>query len=149
MIKINISTEVSNISELSDMLRNIANQIDNGNTSGYYPTWNINDETERLQKIEYIKRVLSNWGMTTTAELELESSPVFNNVSGKVCALVEEFTQDYVRVITYDDEIIITEDDVPYEDLSDDLIDEIYEIIDQYDVAQQKLHDSCRNEDRD
>ena len=40
----------------------------------------------------------------------------------------------------------IDEDNVLYEDLSDDLIDEIYEIIDQYDVKQNKLHDSCKDE---
>jgi len=143
-MRINITEEVSSTTDLINLLKHIAKLIDEGYTSGYYPHWSIEkteDESERQSKIEHIKKVLRTWGMTSTAELELSSSPVYNN-----SALVEEFTEDNVRVITYDDELGIDEDNVLYEDLSDDLIDEIYEIIDQYDVKQNKLHDSCKDE---
>ena len=134
MIKINISTEVSNISELSDMLRNIANQIDNGNTSGYYPTWNINDETERLQKIEYIKRVLGDYGMVTTGELSLDCSPMYNSMGNDCVSLIEAFTDNYVRVVEYVHETETNEFEVTYEELSDDIIDVIYPIIHEYET---------------
>lgn len=149
MIRIVINEEKNTASDMANLLREIADQIDKGNTSGYYPTWTMTDETERERKINFIKETLSTYGQTNTAELELESSPVFQNHTGKICQLVEEFTQDYARVVMYDDEIVIHEDDVPYEELSDELIDEIYEIIEQYKVAQEKLFDSCRDEDRD
>jgi hypothetical protein len=103
--------------------------------------------SEQNEKINHIKKVLNTWGITTSSELELSSSPVYNNLTGKICTLVENFNLDGVGVVTYDDDIDIYEYDIPYEDLSDDLIDEIYEIIDQYDVAQNKLYDSIRDED--
>lgn len=74
--------------------------------------------------------------MTSTSELELESSPVFQNLNGRLCSLVEEFLEDRVRIITYDDEMIINESDVDYEELSDDLIDEITTIIEDYEAEQ-------------
>jgi len=147
MVKIEIKHECNDTKELSTLLKHIAEMIDKGETYGYKPDWNVKDISERQNKIDRIVEILSEWGEITTSELELESSPVYNNLTGKICTLVEEFTEDYVRVVTYDDDIDINEYDVPYEDLSDDLIDEIYEIIDQYDVEQNKLHESIRDSD--
>jgi hypothetical protein len=147
MIKVIINEEFENETSMIDGLNYIIGLIEQGNTSGYYPTWNIVDISEKQSKIEHIKKVLSTWGMTSTAELELSSSPVYNNISGKVCVLVEEFTEDYVRVVTYDDDIEIDEEDVPYEKLSDELIDEIHIIMENYDAEQEKLYDSIRDED--
>ena len=145
MVKIQINHECNDTKELSVLLRHIADLIDKGESYGN--TWELIDISERKKNIEYIKKVLSTWGMTSTAELELESSPVYNNLTGKICTLVEEFTKDYVHVVTYDDDIDIDEDDIPYEDLSDDLIDEIHTIMENYDVEQEKLYDSIRDED--
>jgi len=130
---------------LSVLLRHIADLIDKGESYGN--TWELIDISERKKNIEYIKKVLSTWGTTSTSELELESSPVYNNLTGKICTLVEEFTEDYVRVVTYDDDIDIDEEDVPYEKLSDELIDEIHTIMEYYDAEQEKLYDSIRDED--
>ena len=145
MVKIHINKECNDKNELSVLLRHIADLIDKGESYGN--TWNVIDTSEKQEKIEFIKKVLSTWGETSTAELELESSPVYNNLTGKICTLVEEFTEDYVRVVTYDDNIDIDEEDVPYEKLSDELIDEIHTIMENYDVEQEKLYDSIRDED--
>lgn len=145
MITIKISEETNSTADMSDLLRNIAKQIDEGFTSGAYPHWTIIDKSECEEKIVYIKNVLSTWGMTTTAELGLKSSPVYNNGTGKVCTLVEEFTEGYARLVTYDDEINISEEDVPYEELPDDLIDEIYEIILNYEAEQIRTEKRCSN----
>lgn len=136
MIKINISEEVGSVSDLVELLKNITKQIEEGFTSGANPYWNIIDKTQREEKIEYIKRIIHTFGMTSTSELELESSPVFQNLNGRLCSLVEEFLEDRVRVITYDDEMIINESYVDYEELSDDLIDEITTIIEDYEAEQ-------------
>ena len=147
MIRFKINEEFETTTDLVNGLTKIVDLIKGGYTSGYTPNWQLEDTTERDKQIDDIKRILGEWGMTTTAEMELESSPVYNNLTGKICTLVEEFTEDYVRVVTYDDDIDINEYDVPYEDLSDDLIDEIHTIMEQYDIAQNKLHDSIRDED--
>lgn len=139
MIKINIQTEVSSVSDLSEMLKHIATQIDNGYTSGVSPTWDIVDETERERKITYIKKVLSVWGMTTTSELELESSPMYNSMSSNHFMLIEEFTQDCVRVFEYIYDRYVHEFELSYEELSDDLIDEIYTIIEGHEAYQEKI----------
>jgi hypothetical protein len=144
MVKIHINKECNDKNELSVLLRHIADLIDKGGSYGN--TWNVIDMSEREEKIEFIKKVLNTWGTTSTSELELESSPIYNNLTGKICTLVEEFTEDYVRVVTYDDDIDIDEEDVPYEKLSDDLIDEIYSLIEQYNIVQEKLYDSIRDE---
>lgn len=145
MVKIHINKECNDKNELSVLLRHIADLIDKGESYGN--TWELIDISERQEKIEFIKKVLFTWGDTSTTELELESSPVYNNLTGKICTLVEEFTEDYVRVVTYDDDIYIHEVDIPYEKLSDELIDEIYDLIEQYNIVQEKLYDSIRDED--
>jgi hypothetical protein len=147
MIKVIINEEFENETSMIDGLNYIIGLIEQGNTSGYYPTWNIIDISEKQEKIEFIKKVLSTWGTTSTAELKLESSPIYNNLTGKICTLVQGFTEDYVHVVTYDDDIDIDEEDVPYEKLSDELIDEIHTIMENYDAEQEKLYDSIRDED--
>jgi hypothetical protein len=59
--------------------------------------------------------------------------------------LVEEFTEDYVRVITYDDEIELDETEVLYEELSDELIDEINTIIGEYEAESIKTEKRISN----
>ncbi len=147
MVKISIKHECNDTKELSVLLRHIADMIDKGETYGYKPDWNVIDISDRQNKIDRIMEILNMWGQTTTSELELESSPVYNNLTGRICSLVETFNPKYVSVVTYDDDIDINEFDVNYEDLSNELLDEIYEIIDKYDIAQNKLHDSIRDED--
>lgn len=46
MITITINEEACNRSEMADALREIAKRIDNGNTSGYYPTFQLQGEEE-------------------------------------------------------------------------------------------------------
>jgi hypothetical protein len=147
MIEFKINEEFETTTDLVNGLTEIVDLIKRGYIRGHNPNWQLEDTTERDKKIKEIKRILGEWGMTTTAEMELESSPVYHNTNGKVCALIEEFTQDYVRVVTYNDELIIDESDVEYEELNNELIDEIYLIMEQYDIAQNKLHDSIRDED--
>ena len=146
MVKIEIKHECTDIKELSVLLRHIADMVDMGEMCGYTPTWTVTDISEKTSQIEYIKDVINKWGATTSAELELDSSPVFNNISGKVCSLIESFTFNYVTVVTYDDELEIEEENIRYEDLSDELIDEIHTIMEIYDSRQIELYDSIRDD---
>ena len=105
---------------------------------------------EKNEQIKEIKRIIGEWGSVTTAELELESSPCINSIgNGKnnVSQLVERFYSDEVEAITYNDELGIGSENIPYESLTEDVIDEIYNIICEYDAAQIKLYNSIKNED--
>ena len=141
MVKIQINHECTDTKELSVLLRHIADMIDKGEMYGYTPTWTITDISEKQTKISYIKETIQKWGETTSAELELNSSPVYDNLNGNICSLVERFNNHGVDVITYNGEDKIDVDYYPYEDLSADLIDEIHLIIESYDLEQQSIHE--------
>lgn len=46
MITISITEEVSDNQAMADLLRNIAEQIENGMTSGFYPHWDLSGDEE-------------------------------------------------------------------------------------------------------
>jgi hypothetical protein len=134
MISINITEEKNTPEEMAETLRHIANQIEQGYTSGYYPTWELKDKTDRQEKIEYIKKVIREWGVVNTAELELESSPVYNSMGKDHYMLVEGFYNDWVEVVEYVHEEETDSHNVSYEELEDCLIDEICIIIENYEA---------------
>ncbi len=93
----------------------------------------------KASKIAVIKRIIEVWGETTASELELESSPCLSSTGtnkNNISMLVENFNSDDVTVITYHNETEINEVDIPYEDLSNDLIDEIHQIMLDYEEDQ-------------
>ena len=103
----------------------------------------------REEKIVKIIAVISDWGNTTPQELELDCSPCINSIgNGKnnVSQLIEEFNSTDVLAVTYHDEIELGQENIAYDDLSDEIIDEIFEIIETYDVSMQKTMDRCKNE---
>ena len=95
------------------------------------------------EKITQIKDIIEKWGDTTSCELELESSPCINSIGtnkSNVSILIEGFHLDHVSTITYQNEDELGYDDYEYEDLSDDVIDEIYDIMEYYDVLMDKTY---------
>lgn len=97
-------------------------------------------------QIKKIKDILDKWGGTSCTELELDHSPSMNSIAGgRICELVEEFTVNGVSTIVYDDEIELEYNDYTYEELPDDVIDEIENIMENYDVEQEKFQESCEN----
>jgi hypothetical protein len=95
----------------------------------------VDGANNKSDKIKYIKDVLATWGATSCAERELDHSPCKNSIGdGKsnVSELIEQFDAQGVSAITYNDEIEIGWNDYNYEDLEEYLIDEIYEIIRNY-----------------
>jgi hypothetical protein len=90
------------------------------------------------KRIDYIKRVIIEWGSTSSSELELESSPcVFSCGSGKnsTTVLADRFSSDGVTTITYNDDIQISENFISYEELDKEVIDEIYSVILNYEKS--------------
>jgi hypothetical protein len=104
------------------------------------------DMDEKASKISYIKKVLNEWGNTSCCELELDHSPSLNSLAGgRVCELVEEFYADHVSAISYDDDVELGYNDYDYEDLSEDIIDEIKEIMVDYEADMLKTEKRCSN----
>ena len=105
---------------------------------------NTNDEPEefdlsedKAEKIRFIKRVLNDFGNTSCCELELDHSPSLNSMCD-ICELVEQFNANSVESIVYNDEIELEYNNYAYEDLSEDIIDEIVFIMEEYEAASLK-----------
>lgn len=109
----------------------------------------MSKKSEKIKKeqITYIKKVIKEWGPTTAGELQLESSPCVNSLGdGNVCELAESFNVDDVATVIYGrngEEIDWW--NYSYEELSEDLIDEIWGIIEQYEVENIKTERRCQS----
>jgi transcription antitermination factor NusA-like protein len=103
---------------------------------------------KKTEKILRIKEIIREWGATTTAELEADSSPCISS-SGtnkmNVSTLVEEFNLSDVKIVTYNNETEIAEDNIPYEDLTEDVIDDILYLLEDYDTDNYKTMQRCQN----
>jgi hypothetical protein len=98
--------------------------------------------------INGIKSVIDKWGGSiTTKEMERETSFKLDHISDKHFSLIERFYRDDVEVITYIDGEEKDIFNVPYTNLSFDLLDEILNAMETYDVMMDKTMDSCRDED--
>jgi hypothetical protein len=96
---------------------------------------------DRSEKIRFIKRVINDWGETSCCELELDHSPCITstgNGGGNVCELVEQFHADGVESIVYDDDVEVEYNNYDYEDLDDDIIEEIVFIMEEYEAQSMK-----------
>lgn len=135
MITIEITEEVGSNDELVRMLIHIADLIEKGYTSGYDPTWYINDPSKREKGIESIKGMIEEYGNDgelTAKDLELETSPVYNSIGEFQIQLIEKFCTDGVTVNEYFNDEFTNDFETGYEDLEDELISEIYEILYEY-----------------
>lgn len=105
------------------------------------------DEDERIEKISRIKEIIGEWGETTTAELEAGSSPCISSTGNRpnVSVLVERFGENNVGVFTYVDETETSEDELTYEELSDDVLDEILDLLEDYDTDNFKTQQRCQD----
>lgn len=94
----------------------------------------------KQKKIEEIKRIIGDWGSTDVCELEADHSPCISSTGNKrnISVLAERFSVDDVEVVTYIDETEIGSEFWEYEKLSEEVIDDIYSLIEQYEVDCEK-----------
>jgi hypothetical protein len=102
--------------------------------------------TKKQKLINGIKSIIEEWGGATTSELELGCSPIYNQMGKNNFALVERFNRNGVTVIHYVHDNEVDDFDVDYQELKVDLLEEIYQILEQYNVEQQKTMDRCKDE---
>ena len=62
-----------------------------------------------------------------------------------VSVLVERFNYEDVGIFTYNNETEVAEDDQPYEALSEDVIDEILDLLEDYDTDNFKTMKRCED----
>ena len=95
--------------------------------------------------IKKIKAIINKVGELTLAQMELDSSPCFSALTN-VSQLVETFGHHKVTVVTYVNDNEMGEDYIAYELLEKDLLMEILEDLEAYEVADDKLMGSIKNE---
>jgi len=105
---------------------------------------------DKANKISNIKRILEKCfeGSTTTAELEADSSPCISSAGTNkmnVSTLVERFYHGCVAVVTYNNETEIADNDLQYEELDEEIIDEILELLEQGEVEYDKTMERCQD----
>ena len=106
------------------------------------------DMNEKARKIDFIKTILREWGATSCAELSRDHSPCktsIGNGKSNVSELLEQFEVDNVSSVVYNDEQEIGWNDYAYEDLEEYLIDEIVEIMVDYEADMEKTQKRCEN----
>ncbi len=92
---------------------------------------------DRESKIARIKDILATWGNTSCCDLELDHSPCMNSVGtnrNNVSELIENFYATGVESVVYQNETEIATNEYDYEDLSDEMINEIAKIMDDYEA---------------
>lgn len=105
--------------------------------------------TPKEKKISEIKRILDKCfnGTTSTSEIEADSSPCISSKGNgrmNVSVLVEDFSMSEVRVVTYNDDTPISEGELTYEELDEDIIDEILDLLEQEEVEHDKTWERCQ-----
>jgi hypothetical protein len=104
------------------------------------------DYDSKAQKIAYIKKVIGDWGSTSCCERERDHSPSMNSLAGgRVCELVEDFQLDCVGTVVYDDDNEVDWNNYNYDELSDEVLDEIVEIMEDYEADMLKTEKRCSN----
>ena len=129
-----IAVPQSSIPELIDTLRLF---LEGGSDTAPDP---------KAGKIAYIKKVIGDWGATSCCELERDHSPSMNSLAGgRVCELVEQFNVRGVETVVYDDQNEVDWNSYDYDELNDDIIDEIVSIMEDYEADMLKTEKRCSN----
>jgi len=100
------------------------------------------DCNQKLINIKRIKDILVVWGSTSCTERECDHSPTINSI-GNIAEQIETFYADSVEAIVYDDDVETQYNSYQYEDLSEEIINEILEIVDEYEADMLKTEKRC------
>ncbi len=100
---------------------------------------------KREEKIKRIKGIIKEWGCVSNFDVGVESSSPCLFGLNDVVHLVENFNQDDVTVFTYHKDYELSNTDVPYEELSDDVLDEVFEIISDYGLDMEETFEKTKN----
>lgn len=105
---------------------------------------------KKQEVISKIQDVLVKWGEFSIGEVDGEDCSPCVVSHGNIVALAEYFNNTGVTVEVYNPSGFSSDPidtyDLDYEELDIDVLEEIFMIAERYDVQQQKVFDSCRDE---
>lgn len=105
---------------------------------------------DKQEVIEKIQAVLVNWGEFSIGEVDGEDVSPCVASHGNIVDLAEHFNNTGVTVEVYQPSSHSSDSidtyDLEYDELELDILEEILMIAERYDVQQQDLFDSCRDE---
>lgn len=93
--------------------------------------------------IEYIKQVIDEWGNIDICNDIDNDCPIFSKTEKDCEWLVEKINYDDVEVSQYIHGNYIKSDCVEWEKINDDLLDEIYYLVEQYENLMKKTQKRC------
>lgn len=73
---------------------------------------------KKADYIEKIQGIIDNIGYTTAADMQLDCSPIHQEINRNHISLIEKFSRDTCTVVTYVHETETDEQEVPYEEIS-------------------------------
>lgn len=117
-----------------------------------YELWNINAFIimKKTEVIQSIQEVLVKWGEFSIGEVDGEDVSPCVASHGNLVDLAEHFNNTGVSVFVYKPDSHssdpIDDYDLDYEELDLDILEEILLIAERYDAQEQKVFDSCRDE---
>jgi len=82
---------------------------------------------KKKEIIKKIKSIIENHGSFSVMDVNSESSPIISSVGKDSCILAERFSTT-VTVVTYIHETEVCEDELEYEKISKDVLEEILSI---------------------
>ena len=95
--------------------------------------------------IKKIKAIIEEYGSFSTADVESESSPIINSFGKDSYQLAERFNNNGVTAVSYVHETETDEDEILYEDLPKDVLEEILSIAEDYEVDFERTMKRCRD----
>lgn len=101
--------------------------------------------TKKESLIKKIKIIVEEWGSFSINEVEHESSPILSKKGKDTEWLVERVSSNDVNAIKYVHGQDVADDDIPFEDLTIDLLEEILRIAENYEVDMIKTEKRCQD----
>lgn len=98
----------------------------------------------KQEKIQSIRDIIENYGGFDVNDTDHEC-PVISAVENQK-VLIERVNNTDVDCLEYVDEIVVDYFNFSFEELAEELLDEIFEIASYFGFSQEKLFNSCENE---
>ena len=105
----------------------------------------MKNSKQKQKTIIKIQSFIDKYGALDSAELELNSSPFYGSTGDRTIALIEKLYRNIVEVVTYVNDDEVDSLNVLYSELPQDLLDEILESLEQYDVEMEKVIEKSRD----
>lgn len=86
----------------------------------------------KIDIIEKITSIIKEWGPITTKQLCIEMSPVYCFMDRNNYRLIESFNEESITVMHYLNDSSTNESEYSYNELTEDILEEIMWIIDDY-----------------